>query len=76
MHWSAEAWIALNKWWMDAVGRAAGTCRDWQLIHLDHSYLVTSNHQSWVDILVLQYQLNRRAPFLKFFLKHQFIWFR
>ena len=35
---------------------------------------MTSNHQSWVDILVLQYQLNRRAPFLKFFLKQELIW--
>ncbi|MBK6286446.1 MAG: acyltransferase [Gammaproteobacteria bacterium] len=74
MHWSAEAWIALNKWWMDAVGRTRWDVQGLQSIHLDHSYLVTSNHQSWVDILVLQYQLNRRAPFLKFFLKHQLIW--
>ena len=39
-----------------------------------HSYLVTSNHQSWVDILVLQYQLNRRIPLLRFFLKQELIW--
>ncbi len=74
MHWSAESWIALNKQWMDAVGRIQWDVRGLQEIHLDHSYLVTSNHQSSVDILVLQYQLNRRAPFLKFFLKHQLIW--
>ena len=41
---------------------------------MQHSYLVTSNHQSWVDILILQYQLNRKAPFLKFFLKQELIW--
>jgi len=44
--------------------------------NLDHEgrYLVLCNHQSWVDILVLQYCLNRRAPFLRFMLKQQLIW--
>lgn len=37
-------------------------------------YLVICNHQSWVDILVLQGVFNRRVPFLKFFLKKQLIW--
>jgi 1-acyl-sn-glycerol-3-phosphate acyltransferase len=35
---------------------------------------VLSNHQSWVDILVLQKAFNRRIPFLKFFLKQELIW--
>jgi 1-acyl-sn-glycerol-3-phosphate acyltransferase len=39
-----------------------------------HSYLITSNHQSWVDIMVLQYVLNRRIRPLKFFLKQELIW--
>ena len=38
-------------------------------------YLVISNHQTWVDILVLQTVMNRRIPFLKFFIKQQLIWF-
>ena len=37
-------------------------------------YLVNANHQSWVDILVLQHLLNRRIPLLKFFLKQPLIW--
>jgi 1-acyl-sn-glycerol-3-phosphate acyltransferase len=37
-------------------------------------YLVISNHQSWVDILVLQRVFNRKIPFLKFFLKQELIW--
>lgn len=37
-------------------------------------YLVVSNHQSWVDILVLQKVFNRRIPLLKFFLKQELIW--
>lgn len=37
-------------------------------------YLVVSNHQSWVDILVLQRLLHKRIPFLKFFLKKELIY--
>jgi 1-acyl-sn-glycerol-3-phosphate acyltransferase len=36
-------------------------------------YLVVSNHQSWVDILVMQHLLNRRIPLLKFFIKRELI---
>ena len=32
-------------------------------------YMVVANHQSWVDILVLQKVFNGRIPFQKFFLK-------
>jgi 1-acyl-sn-glycerol-3-phosphate acyltransferase len=39
-----------------------------------HWYLVTSNHQSWADIFVLQHLLNRKIPMLKFFLKQELIW--
>jgi len=37
-------------------------------------YLVIANHQSWVDILVLQRVFNRQIPFLKFFLKKELIY--
>jgi len=44
--------------------------------NLDHNgrYLVLCNHQSWVDIMVMQYALNWRVPFLRFMLKQQLIW--
>lgn len=42
------------------------TMKDW--------YLVLSNHQSWVDILVLQRLLHGKIPFLKFFLKKELIY--
>ena len=35
---------------------------------------IFSNHQSWVDIVVLQHCLNRRAPFMRFLMKQQLIW--
>ncbi|MES2819900.1 MAG: acyltransferase [Pseudomonadota bacterium] len=74
MHWSAQSWISVNKTWMDAVQRTRWDVQGLEGLDMHHTYLVTSNHQSWVDILVLQYQLNHRAPFLKFFLKRELIW--
>ncbi len=37
-------------------------------------YMVTANHQSWVDILILQGVFNRKIPFLKFFLKKELMY--
>jgi len=37
-------------------------------------YLVLSNHQSWVDVLVLQRAFNRQLPFFRFFVKSTLIW--
>lgn len=70
----AETWIAINNGLIRLFSRA-----DWQIqgieqLRREDWYLVLSNHQSWVDILVLQYLSNRRMPFLKFFLKSQLIW--
>lgn len=37
-------------------------------------YMVIANHQSWVDIPVLQRVFNHKIPFLKFFLKQELIY--
>ncbi|WP_125721262.1 acyltransferase [Pseudoalteromonas rubra] len=37
-------------------------------------YLVIANHQSWVDILILQRVLHRKIPFLNFFLKKELLY--
>ncbi|MBB2494647.1 acyltransferase [Aquipseudomonas ullengensis] len=74
MHGIAEFWIGVNKFWMNQVRRTRWHVSGLDGFDLNHSYLVTSNHQSWVDILVLQYLLNRRMPLLKFFLKQELIW--
>ena len=74
MHWVAEVWIGGNKAWMNAVSRTQWDVQGLVGVDKSHSYLVTSNHQSWVDILALQYQFNGRMPMLKFFLKKELIW--
>ena len=69
-----EAWISNNKAWMNLIGNTHWQVEGLAGLDYQHSYLVTSNHQSWVDILVLQYVLNRRIRPLKFFLKQVLIW--
>lgn len=70
----AERWISTN-----GVLLALFTRIRWQVNAADglspqRSYLVLCNHQSWVDILVLQQLFNRRIPFLRFFLKRELIY--
>lgn len=70
----AESWIAGNSWMMDHLTTLhIYYSEDAALNPLGH-YLVLSNHQSWVDILVLQKVFNRRIPFMRFFLKQELIW--
>ncbi|MCM2295145.1 acyltransferase [Rhodoferax sp.] len=70
----AEAWIAGNSAWMRLTQPLQWQVTGIQDLDRRQWYLVICNHQSWVDILVLQHVLNRRIPLLKFFLKKQLIW--
>ncbi len=51
----------------------------WDVLGLDSldktdSYLILCNHQTWVDIVVLEKIFINRIPFLKFFIKQELIW--
>lgn len=70
----ATTWIAVNNAWIAAVGNRGWDVAGIDGLRRDDWYLVAANHQSWVDILVLQYVFNRRVPMLKFFLKRQLIY--
>ena len=70
----AEAWIWGNSAWMGLTQRTTWDVEGIEGLDPHSWYMVNSNHQSWVDILVLQHLLNRRIPLLKFFLKAQLIW--
>ena len=70
----AESWIACNSAWMALTQRTAWDVQGIEGLQYNNWYLVNSNHQSWVDILVLQHLLNRRIPLLKFFTKQELIW--
>jgi 1-acyl-sn-glycerol-3-phosphate acyltransferase len=70
----ATGWIGVNNAWIDWVGDTSWDVQGLEGLDPRGWYLVSSNHQSWVDILVLQKIFNRRIPMLKFFLKKQLIW--
>ncbi len=70
----AENWIAGNSGWMRLTQRTEWDVQGIEGLNYHSWYLVNCNHQSWVDILVLQHLFNRRIPLLKFFLKQQLIW--
>jgi 1-acyl-sn-glycerol-3-phosphate acyltransferase len=70
----AESWIGVNNFLFGLFTRIRWQVDGLAGLRRDGNYLVLCNHQSWVDIPVLQKVLNRRIPFLRFFLKQQLIW--
>ncbi len=70
----AGAWVGVNNAWLAAVGRTRWHVQVPDDLNPRGWYLVSSNHASWVDILVLQKVFNGRIPLLKFFLKQELIW--
>jgi len=70
----AESWIAVNGFTFRLFARIVWQVEGGEQLRYEGHYLVLSNHQSWVDIPVLQRTFNKRIPFLKFFLKQELIW--
>ena len=70
----AESWVGFNGWMWDRFTRTRLHVQEDAALQVDGHYLVLANHQSWVDILVLQKVFNRRIPLLRFFLKRQLFW--
>jgi 1-acyl-sn-glycerol-3-phosphate acyltransferase len=72
--WIAQNWIACNVLWMKLTQKTIWNVEGLDPLKYEGWYLVVSNHQSWADIFVLQKLMNRRIPFMKFFLKRELIW--
>ncbi len=70
----AESWIWVNSTMMGWFTRTRFHVGGQAGLQMDGHYLVLANHQSWVDIVVLQKVFNRRIPLLRFFLKRQLFW--
>jgi 1-acyl-sn-glycerol-3-phosphate acyltransferase len=73
--WCAENWIAFNGFVLQGSGSRHWRADGVEALDRRGWYLVLANHQTWVDIVVLQVALNRHIPLLKFFIKQQLIWF-
>ena len=70
-----EAWVGTNSRIFSLANSTTWDVRGLEGLSHDQWYLVLANHQTWVDIIVLQTVLNRQIPFLKFFIKQELIWF-
>ena len=70
----AVGWISVNNFNQRLFSRTTLEVSGLEGLARNDWYLVIANHQSWVDILLLQRVFNREVPFLKFFLKQQLIW--
>jgi 1-acyl-sn-glycerol-3-phosphate acyltransferase len=72
----AEAWIRLNNLLLAVSIPTRFEFRglDDARLRRDGRYLVSSNHQTWADVLVLQRLFLDRIPFLRFFIKRELVW--
>jgi 1-acyl-sn-glycerol-3-phosphate acyltransferase len=70
----AENWIWVNNLNQKLVGNTRWNIQGMEALKRYDWYLVLANHQSWVDILVLQRIFHRKIPFLKFFIKKELLW--
>jgi 1-acyl-sn-glycerol-3-phosphate acyltransferase len=72
--WIAETWAEIDKAIFALMTPTVWDIRGAAQLRGDTSYLVISNHQSWVDIPALVQAFNRKTPYFKFFLKKELIW--
>ena len=71
----ATGWVGANTINQRLFSKTTLDVQGLKELSLDKNYLVLANHQSWVDILVLQRIFHRKIPFLKFFIKKELLWF-
>lgn len=72
--WVAETWAEIDKLIFALLTPTVWDIRGGEGLRRERSYLVVSNHQSWVDIPALVQAFNRKTPYFKFFLKRELIW--
>ena len=70
----ASNWVLVNTFNQTLFTKTTFNVEGLEKLKMNDWYLVISNHQSWVDILVLQRVLHGQVPFLKFFLKKELIY--
>jgi 1-acyl-sn-glycerol-3-phosphate acyltransferase len=70
----AESWIGVNTFMLRTLTHTRIHVESSEVLSPHGHYLVLANHQSWVDIPVLQAIFNRQIPLLRFFLKSELIW--
>ena len=71
---TASNWVATNSVIQNIFTKTTIVVTGLEELKIKDWYLVLANHQSWVDIVVLQRALHGKIPFLKFFLKRELIY--
>jgi len=67
-------WCALNSAYINYTLKVKWTITGMNNLDPKGWYLVVANHQSWLDIVILQRLLTFKIPILKFFIKDQLKW--
>lgn len=69
----AEGWTSINNFIMRVFVQLDLQVEGLEALNRKGWYMVIANHQSWVDIPVLQRAVNYKIPFFRFFLKQELI---
>ncbi|MFT5851369.1 MAG: 1-acyl-sn-glycerol-3-phosphate acyltransferase [Colwellia sp.] len=69
----ASNWVGVNTFIQKLFNKTEIKVTGLDQLTMKEWYLVVCNHQSWVDIVILQRVMHRKIPFLKFFLKKELI---
>src|SRR5208337_4434901 len=70
----AQDWVGINSLGLKLAKNIRWDVQGIDALQPDAWYLLVANHQSMVDVVVLQSIFHRKIPFLKFFLKKELIW--
>lgn len=70
----ANSWVATNSIIQSLLHPITVSTNQLPELSPEESYLLVCNHQSGIDILLLQALFHKKIPLLRFFLKQQLIW--
>jgi len=70
----ANNWVGVNSWFIHHLFPIKWKVTGVEQLKKNDWYLIISNHQSWIDILIIQKVLYGKIPYIKFFLKKELIW--
>ncbi len=74
MNGIAGSWVSTNSACIRVLHRPRWRLSGLEGLDRKRWYLITANHQSWGDILIMQRIFFGKIPTLKFFLKQRLIW--
>lgn len=67
-------WSDINNFYITNIQKLNCEIKGLETLNPKDWYLLVANHQSWLDIVILQHVFNRKIPVLKFFIKDQLKW--